>query len=201
MFRKLSVIVLSAAAVFGASGAAHASSINWDAIAQCESGGNWSINTGNGYYGGLQFSHQTWIGAGGGRYSYNANGASRSEQIAIASTLGLGNWPVCGAQAYNGSVKPSTTQETQSHQNSVRSPQKTVQTPSRASSAPKVTRPAGEALYQDNKTCKNPYVIKPGDTLSAIAENNKTTWPKLFAKNTGYIYNPNLIYPNEKICV
>ena len=64
-------------------GVANADSVNWDAIAQCESGGNWAINTGNGYYGGLQFSP-----------------ASRSEQIRIAEntlrTQGIGAWPTCG---------------------------------------------------------------------------------------------------------
>ncbi len=70
--------------------------IDWYAIAQCESGGNWHINTGNGYYGGLQFSQATWVAAGGLRYASRADLASASEQIAVASTLSLSNWPVCG---------------------------------------------------------------------------------------------------------
>jgi resuscitation-promoting factor RpfB len=75
----------------------------WDAIAACESGGNWSINTGNGYYGGLQFSYGTWLGYGGGAYAQTANLASREEQIAIAERVqaaqGWGAWPVCSARA------------------------------------------------------------------------------------------------------
>lgn len=67
--------------------------VNWDAIAQCESGGNWSINTGNGYYGGLQFSLATWRANGGVGMP---NQASREEQIRIASGMSLSNWPVCG---------------------------------------------------------------------------------------------------------
>lgn len=70
----------------------------WDAIAACESGGNWSINTGNGYYGGLQFTHSTWIAAGGGAYAPDAHLASREQQIAVASRLSLSNWPVCGSR-------------------------------------------------------------------------------------------------------
>jgi LysM repeat protein len=70
----------------------------WDRIAACESGGNWSINTGNGYYGGLQFTQQTWAGAGGLKYAPRADLATREQQIAIASTLSIGNWPVCGAR-------------------------------------------------------------------------------------------------------
>ena len=68
----------------------------WDRIAQCESGGNWSINTGNGYYGGLQFDRGTWLSAGGGAYAPTANLASRAEQITIANKLyaqrGLQPW-------------------------------------------------------------------------------------------------------------
>ncbi len=69
---------------------------SWDRIAACESGGNWSINTGNGYYGGLQFTQQTWANAGGLAYAPRADLATRDQQIAIASKLSLSNWPVCG---------------------------------------------------------------------------------------------------------
>ena len=75
----------------------------WDQVAQCESGGNWSINTGNGYYGGLQFSPRTWKAFGGQEFASNANQATKSEQIAIAQrTLqqqGPGAWPTCGQRA------------------------------------------------------------------------------------------------------
>jgi LysM repeat protein len=74
------------------------SGTSWDAIAACESGGNWAINTGNGYYGGLQFTQATWAGAGGLSYAPRADLATPAQQIAVASTLGLGNWPVCGAR-------------------------------------------------------------------------------------------------------
>lgn len=70
--------------------------VNWDAIAECESHGNWSINTGNGYYGGLQFSHSTWLAYGGGKYAENAHLTSRENQIAIASGMSLSHWPNCG---------------------------------------------------------------------------------------------------------
>jgi len=74
---------------------------NWAAIAACESGGNWSANTGNGFYGGLQFTEQTWLAYGGGQYASSANLASESEQIAVADRVlagqGIGAWPVCGA--------------------------------------------------------------------------------------------------------
>jgi hypothetical protein len=75
----------------------------WDRVAACESGGNWAINTGNGYYGGLQFSAPTWRVFGGTRYAPTANRASKSIQIAIAQRVlasqGPGAWPVCGLRA------------------------------------------------------------------------------------------------------
>ncbi|ATG51268.1 resuscitation-promoting factor [Brachybacterium vulturis] len=74
----------------------------WDRLAQCESGGNWSISTGNGFYGGLQFTHSTWIAFGGGKYANNAHHASRSAQIEIAKNVqarqGWGAWPSCTSQ-------------------------------------------------------------------------------------------------------
>jgi hypothetical protein len=94
-------VVAGAAAVtpLFAAGPASADSVNWDAIAQCESGGNWSINTGNGYYGGLQFSLSTWRAYGGSGYPHQN---SRAQQIAIGQKLqaaaGWGQWPACSAK-------------------------------------------------------------------------------------------------------
>ncbi|HLY34800.1 MAG TPA: transglycosylase family protein, partial [Jatrophihabitantaceae bacterium] len=76
------------------------SGLNWDAVAQCESGGNWHINTGNGFYGGLQFDYSTWLSNGGGAYAPRADLATREQQIAVANRLyaarGSSPWPVCG---------------------------------------------------------------------------------------------------------
>lgn len=82
------------------SGSAEAASLRtWDRLAQCESGGDWHINTGNGFYGGLQFTSSTWRGFGGRQYAPNAHQASRTEQIRIAERVkrvqGWGAWPVC----------------------------------------------------------------------------------------------------------
>ncbi|CAM3713262.1 MULTISPECIES: transglycosylase family protein [Tsukamurella] len=88
--------IVAAPVAFGA-GAANADSVDWDSIAACESGGNWSTNTGNGYYGGLQFSPSTWRANGGSGLPHNA---SRSEQIRVAENVlrsqGIGAWPSCG---------------------------------------------------------------------------------------------------------
>jgi len=71
----------------------------WDLLAQCESGGNWAINTGNGYYGGLQFSYSTWLAYGGGQFAEYAHLATREQQILIAEQLharrGFQPWPAC----------------------------------------------------------------------------------------------------------
>jgi hypothetical protein len=81
---------------------ASAGGVNWSAIAACESGGNWAASTGNGFYGGLQFTEQTWLANGGGRYASSANLATPAQQIAVAQNVlasqGIGAWPVCGAR-------------------------------------------------------------------------------------------------------
>lgn len=74
----------------------------WDDLARCESGGNWAVNTGNGYYGGLQFSHATWHGHGGGEFAEFPHEATREQQIVIAERLraarGYAPWPACRAK-------------------------------------------------------------------------------------------------------
>jgi hypothetical protein len=74
---------------------------DWDAVSQCESGGDWNINTGNSYYGGLQISLSTWRAFGGDRYAERPDLATRAQQIRVAEHIlggqGAGAWPVCGA--------------------------------------------------------------------------------------------------------
>ena len=71
----------------------------WDRLASCESGGNWAINTGNGFYGGVQFDYGTWLGNGGGSFAQRADLATRDQQIQIASKVqaarGWSPWPAC----------------------------------------------------------------------------------------------------------
>ena len=118
--RKAVTKGLMATVIFGAlalfqmvmsTATANADSVNWDAIAQCESGGNWSINSGNGHYGGLQFKQATWNSNGG---VGNPATASRSEQIRVAEnvlrTQGIKAWPKCGPRGASPAVwsNPST---------------------------------------------------------------------------------------------
>lgn len=105
---KTAVKAVIAGTAFSAAGLAMAPAANaapdsdWDRLAQCEAGGNWGINTGNGYHGGLQFSPSTWNAFGGGQYAPTANQASRDQQIAVAEKVlagqGWGAWPACSAK-------------------------------------------------------------------------------------------------------
>ncbi|WP_040781456.1 transglycosylase family protein [Nocardia pneumoniae] len=115
--RKFSTRALGFAAITGAlvavpfafstASASGAPTHDWDGVAQCESGGNWGINTGNGYYGGLQFSQSTWAANGG---QGNASNASKEEQIRVAenvlATQGPGAWPTCGKYLRPGTSEP-----------------------------------------------------------------------------------------------
>lgn len=92
--------VLGGGGISMAAQATAATDGEWDQVARCESGGNWSINTGNGYLGGLQFTQSTWAAHGGGEFAPSAQLASREQQIAVGervlATQGRGAWPVCG---------------------------------------------------------------------------------------------------------
>ncbi|MCV6972239.1 transglycosylase family protein, partial [Mycobacterium bohemicum] len=92
--------VLGSGGIALAGQAAAATDGEWDQVARCESGGNWSINTGNGYHGGVQFSASTWASHGGGQYAPSAELATKEQQIAVAERVlasqGRGAWPVCG---------------------------------------------------------------------------------------------------------
>ncbi|WP_195849093.1 transglycosylase family protein [Arsenicicoccus cauae] len=96
----LATAALTVGGGIAATGTAHADDSVWDRVAACESGGNWSISTGNGYHGGLQFTPSTWRAYGG---SGSAAGASKSEQIRVAKRVlagqGPGAWPVCSRKA------------------------------------------------------------------------------------------------------
>jgi len=94
---------LAAVALANATAAGAATPQQWDALAKCESGGNWHINSGNGYYGGLQFNRSTWLAHGGGAFAQTANKATREQQITVAARVaakqGWGAWPSCSRKA------------------------------------------------------------------------------------------------------
>ncbi|MFD1658150.1 transglycosylase family protein [Streptomyces caeni] len=192
-----------AAPLLAAGNASAATAAEWDAVARCESGGNWSINTGNGFYGGLQFTNSTWAAFGGTAYAPRADLATKAQQIAIAEKVlagqGKGAWPVCGkglsSTPYSGAVsggsssaaKPATRPATQQSSRSAARPAapKAATTPA----APKVEKGNGE------------YTVVKGDTLSGIAAEHhiKGGWPKLFQLNKGVVKDADLIYPGQRL--
>jgi LysM repeat protein len=140
----------------------------WDNLAQCESSGNWATNTGNGYYGGLQFNVTTWRAYGGAGMPHNA---SREQQIAVAEKVlaaqGWNAWPSCSKKA-GMSGKPAPT--------AVR-----ASAPAPAKSAPAEPAPAKRAVAP--APAGGNYTVKSGDTLSEIAAGHGTTWQELAAAN------------------
>lgn len=164
---------------------ASAASTVWDKVARCESGGNWKINTGNGYYGGLQFSSRTWRGFGGGKYASRANQATKGEQIAIArrvlATQGPGAWPTCSRKAgltrSNGKANRSATPSS--------NPGATVTAKKSSSKKP------AAATSASTKTVK----VRSGDTLAKIANRHKVKggWKGLWNLNKKTLKNPNRI--------
>lgn len=173
-------------------GPAQADSVNWDAIAQCESGGNWSINTGNGYYGGLQFSQSTWLAYGGGQYAQTADQASRSQQIAVAErTLagqGIGAWPTCGKQG-GSSARYEPQRETRSG------------SAERATRSERRSTPARQQPTTTTVTGGETYVVRSGDTLGKIAAAQHVDggWKALYAANRSVVEDPDLIFPGERL--
>jgi hypothetical protein len=97
------IAVLPVAGLVTATTASAAPTTTWDKVAQCESTGNWSINSGNGFYGGLQFTNSTWAAYGGTAYAAQANQATKAQQITIAEKVlasqGPGAWPICSVKA------------------------------------------------------------------------------------------------------
>ncbi|UXY26672.1 LysM peptidoglycan-binding domain-containing protein [Streptomyces sp. HUAS TT20] len=178
----------------------------WDRIAQCESGGNWHINTGNGYYGGLQFSAGTWRAYGGTAYAPTADGASRTQQIAVATKVqhaqGWGAWPTCSARAGAYGAAPaagsSGTVGTKST-NTTKSTKTTKAAPAKPSKSPK--RSTGHTNRGSSRDSSGGnYTVREGDTLSGIAARHGTTWQRIYAANKSVIGgDPDLIVPGQRL--
>ncbi|WP_371670969.1 LysM peptidoglycan-binding domain-containing protein [Streptomyces sp. NBC_00289] len=206
--------VAIAAPLMAAGNASAATASEWDTVAACESGGNWSINTGNGYYGGLQFSASTWAAYGGTQYASTANQASKAQQIAVAEKVlasqGKGAWPVCGkglsSAAYSGgsssgssSSGSSSSGSSSSSSNSTRSTSE--QQASRSAERPAAKKTVSTPTGKKVKKGDGEYKVVKGDTLSSIAEKHKVKggWQKLFQLNKDIVDDADFIYPGQQL--
>ncbi|WP_030598298.1 transglycosylase family protein [Streptomyces fulvoviolaceus] len=176
-------------------GTAQAADVDtWNKVAACESSDNWKINTGNGYYGGLQFTQSTWEAYGGTRYAPRADLATKDQQIAVAEKVldgqGPGAWPVCSVRAglARGGDTPDihpagTTTEKTSKKTSVEDVQPQTTPQSRAGTA-------------------EMYTVVRGDSLSGIADAQRVRggWQGLYSANRNTVgADPDLILPGQRL--
>ena len=217
--RTVAALAIGGAAAAAAAPAANAAPAStWDALAQCESGGNWATNTGNGFYGGLQFTQQSWNGVG---MSGSPMNASREQQIEAAERLlaqqGWGAWPACSSKlGLSGNATPSYTdpgaaqQEVAPQAQAQQSYSEPVQEAAPAAPAPTTQAPAQEApaapvqeaapaAQAPAATAVGTYTVQSGDTLSGIAAQLGVAggYQAIAAANTDVVYNVDLIFPGQ----
>ncbi|MFD8395863.1 transglycosylase family protein [Streptomyces sp. NPDC059680] len=166
-----------------------ASGTTWDRVADCESGGNWSTNTGNGNYGGLQFTQPTWVAYGGTVYAPRADRASRAEQITVAEAVlarqGPGAWPVCSVRAHlrrgGGQSEPLV-----------------------RPAGPRHAVPGPRSHGGTDRRPGTSYTVHVGDTLSSVARQAAVFggWQRLYDANRKAIGpDPDVIYPGQRLTV
>ncbi|WP_411080187.1 transglycosylase family protein [Streptomyces sp. cmx-18-6] len=185
-----------------AASAGAASGEVWEKVAACESSGDWAINTGNGYYGGLQFSGSTWAAFGGSQYAPRADLATRDQQIAIAEKVldgqGPGAWPTCSVRAglTRGGDAPDITPQSAGS--------RPVQaTPRSAPPRQPQARPA-EATPTHVPGKRDAYTVASGDSLSGIADAQRVRggWQRLYEANRTVVgEDPDLIFPGQRLAL
>ncbi|MEQ4206157.1 transglycosylase family protein [Actinopolymorpha sp. B17G11] len=211
--------VAAAVPVVGFTGLAQAATTDtWDRLAQCESSGDWQINTGNGYYGGLQFAQTTWEEFGGTTYAERADLATKAEQIEIAEKVldvqGWNAWPACSAElgldesdkAGDSTTSTDTSEDTASQDTT--SDDSADQDAARDEAADRTTRSGERTAVSEGTTATKPseretYTIRTGDTLWDIAISHDVDggWPSLWSLNRDSLSSgdPDLIFPEEKV--
>ncbi|MDJ0341318.1 transglycosylase family protein [Streptomyces sp. H10-C2] len=216
-FAALAGVTCAAIAVpmIGASSASAASVATWDAVAQCESGGNWSINTGNGYYGGLQFSQSSWQAAGGTAYAARADLATKDQQIAVAEKLlalqGPGAWSCAGAGNLTAggpaaNVNPSGSSSAKSSSSSSSSSSSTTDHAKKTQHADRSAKRTAPAKTEAKKAApvqqgNGEYKVVKGDSLSKIARAHHVSggWANLYKLNKSVVHDADLIYPGQQL--
>lgn len=207
--RGVTIAAVSAAGLALSATAANAApGSTWDALAQCESGGNWAINTGNGFSGGLQFTPQTWAGFGG---TGSPENASRAQQIAVAervqATQGWGAWPACAAKLglSGGGGAPAPQVQPQSAPVQA-APVQAAPVQAAPVQAPVHAAPVQAAPVQSHAKHVAPvavsgetYTVQAGDTLSKIAAKLGVQggWQALGDANADTIDDVNLIFVGQ----
>ncbi|MFF0779909.1 transglycosylase family protein [Streptomyces sp. NPDC003720] len=176
-----------------------ADAATWNKVAACESSGNWHVNTGNGYYGGLQFTQSTWEAYGGARYAPRADLATRDQQIAVAEHVldgqGPGAWPACSVRAglHEGGAAPGV------HTDGAASrPAKSG--PARDTRDVRDVKP--QTTPQSRAGRAEMYTVVRGDTLSGIADEQHVRggWRQLYEGNRAVIgSDPDLILPGQRL--
>jgi cell wall-associated NlpC family hydrolase len=171
-------------------GASADTPVNWDSIAACESGGNWATNTGNGFYGGLQWTQATWNANGG---TGNPANASRTQQIAVANNLitdqgidqGLANWPTCGKHATSAAPAVQASSAGPKHA-------APTQIQSSANVAPALS------IYTGPTT---DYVVTEGDILAQIARAQQVPggWQQIAAANRDALPDPDQLQVGQQL--
>ncbi|MFF8835175.1 transglycosylase family protein [Streptomyces sp. NPDC015130] len=185
-------------------GAVQAASLDvWEKVASCESSSRWHINTGNGYFGGLQFSQSTWESYGGTHFAPRADLASKDQQIAIAERVlkgqGPGAWPACGPRAgltRGGEAPDITTKTSPTGANAPR----TASLPGQRALPEKA--PARRADPTTVPTIREMYTVTPGDSLSKIAREERVQggWKRLYESNRPVVGDdPDMIHPGQRL--
>jgi murein DD-endopeptidase MepM/ murein hydrolase activator NlpD len=182
-------------------GVAHAADVDtWNKVAACESTDNWSINTGNGYYGGLQFTQSTWEAYGGQVYAQRADQATKDQQIAIAEKVlkgqGPGAWPVCSVRAglTRGGGTPAITPAAE------RTGTESGTSPRTGKRSVRDVQP--QTTPQSRAGTAEMYTVVHGDTLSGIAGSRHVQggWQALYDTNRATVgSDPDLILPGQRL--
>ena len=179
-------------------GTGHAADLDtWNKVAACESTNNWSINSGNGYYGGLQFKQSTWEAYGGTAYAPRADRATKAQQIAVAEKVldaqGPGAWPVCSVRAGLTRANGGAVSVSPSNDSAPVTTTKKVTTK-------KVTK---KKTYATTSTTRSgtgaKLTVRRGDSLSKLALRHdvKGGWKALYQANTARVSDPNLIFVGQ----